>query len=144
MRLAIGLLLALLSLSVLAIDTEQDLPTPVLQTRYDRLINELRCLVCQNNSIADSNAGLASDLRREVHGMLLAGKTDAEILKFMTDRYGDFVLYRPPFVRRTLLLWLAPALLLGVGILVAVRVVRGRGRLVRADADDSDIDSARP
>jgi cytochrome c-type biogenesis protein CcmH len=59
--------------------------------------------------IADSNAGLAADLRREVHGMLLAGKSDAEILKFMTDRYGDFVLYRPPFVRRTLLLWLAPA-----------------------------------
>ena len=143
-RIVVALLFGMLALEVQAIDTEQDLPTPELQARYDNLINELRCLVCQNQSIADSNAGLASDLRREVHSMLLAGKTDAEILKFMTDRYGDFVLYRPPFVRRTLLLWLAPALLLGVGILVAVRVVRGRGRLVRADADDSDIDSARP
>ena len=125
-RIVVALLLGLLTLEVQAIDTEEDLPTPELQARYDSLINELRCLVCQNQSIADSNAGLASDLRREVHSMLLAGKTDAEILKFMTDRYGDFVLYRPPFVRRTLLLWLAPALLLGFGLLIAVRVVRGR------------------
>lgn len=142
-RIVVALLLGLLALEVQAIDTEQDLPTPELQARYDNLINELRCLVCQNQSIADSNAGLASDLRREVHSMLLAGKTDAEILKFMTDRYGDFVLFRPPFVRRTLLLWLAPALLLGAGILVAVRVVQGRGRLARADTDDSDVDSER-
>ena len=143
-RIVVALLLGLLTLEVQAIDTEEDLPTPELQARYDSLINELRCLVCQNQSIADSNAGLASDLRREVHSMLLAGKTDTEILKFMTDRYGDFVLYRPPFVRRTLLLWLAPALLLGFGLLIAVRVVRGRGRLVRADTDDSDIDNERP
>jgi len=143
-RIVVAMLFGLLALPLQAIDTEQDLPSPELQQRYDRLINELRCLVCQNQSIADSNAGLATDLRREVHSMLLAGKTDAEILKFMTDRYGDFVLYRPPFVRRTLLLWLAPALLLGIGMLVAVRVVRGRGRLVRADTDDSDLDSERP
>ena len=143
-RIVVAVLLGLLAVEVQAIDTEQDLPTPELQARYDNLINELRCLVCQNQSIADSNAGLASDLRREVHSMLLAGKTDAEILKFMTDRYGDFVLFRPPFVRRTLLLWLAPALLLGIGTLVAVRAVQGRGRLVRADTDDSDIDNERP
>lgn len=143
-RIVVALFFGLLALEVQAIDTEEDLPTPELQVRYDNLINELRCLVCQNQSIADSNAGLASDLRREVHSMLLAGKTDAEILKFMTDRYGDFVLYRPPFVRRTLLLWLAPALLLGFGILIAVRVVQWRGRLVRADTDDSDLDSERP
>jgi cytochrome c-type biogenesis protein CcmH len=142
-RIVVALLLGLLALEVQAIDTEEDLPTPELQARYDNLINELRCLVCQNQSIADSNAGLASDLRREVHSMLLAGKTDAEILEFMTARYGDFVLYKPPFVRRTLLLWLAPALLLGIGILVAVRVVQGRGRLVSADTDDSDLDNER-
>lgn len=143
-RIVVALLLGCLAFGAQAIDTEQDLPTPELQARYETLINELRCLVCQNQSIADSNAGLASDLRREVHSMLLAGKSDAEILQFMTDRYGDFVLYRPPFVGRTLLLWLAPALLLGIGLLVAVRVVQGRGRLVRADTDDSDIDSERP
>jgi cytochrome c-type biogenesis protein CcmH len=96
--------------------------------------------VCQNNSIADSNAGLAADLRREVRDLLLAGKSDAEILRFMTERYGDFVLYRPPFVARTWLLWLAPALLLLLGAFIAVRIVRGRARLAAADADDSDVD----
>jgi cytochrome c-type biogenesis protein CcmH len=140
-QLVATLWLALFSLTVIAIDTEEDLPTPALQERYERLINELRCLVCQNNSIADSNAGLAADLRREVRSMLLAGKTDAEILSFMTDRYGDFVLYRPPFVPRTWLLWLAPALLLLLGAVVAVRIVRARARLAATDTDDSDIES---
>ena len=140
MRLAAALWLALFTLSVVAIDTEQDLPTPQLQQRYDRLINELRCLVCQNNSIADSNALLAADLRREVRELVLQGKTDAEILKFMTDRYGDFVLYRPPFAPRTWLLWLAPALLLILGAFIAVRIVRSRARLAAADSDDSDIE----
>ena len=143
MRLVVALWLALYALSVVAIDTEQDLPTPELQQRYDRLINELRCLVCQNNSIADSNALLAADLRREVRELVLQGKTDAEILKFMTDRYGDFVLYRPPFVARTWLLWLAPVLLLLLGAFIAVRIVRSRARLAAADADDSDIDGER-
>jgi cytochrome c-type biogenesis protein CcmH len=140
MRIAAALWLALFALNVGAIDTEADLPTPELQQRYDRLINELRCLVCQNNSIADSNAGLAADLRREVRDLLLEGKSDAEILSFMTDRYGDFVLYRPPFVPRTWLLWLAPALLLIVGAFIAVRVVRSRARLAAADSDDSDLE----
>ena len=143
-RIVLAMLVGLLSCSVLAIDTEKDLPTPELEARYHHLVNELRCLVCQNQSIADSNAPLASDLRREVHGMLLAGKSDAEILEFMTDRYGDFVLYRPPFVRRTLLLGLAPALLLAIGAIVAIRVVRGRTRLARTDTDDSDLESERP
>lgn len=142
-RIAAGCLLALLALPGLAIDTEQELPTPALQSRYDRLINELRCLVCQNQSIADSNAGLAADLRREVHSMLLAGRSDAEILRFMTERYGDFVLYRPPFVRRTWLLWLAPALLLAGGALIAFRIVRNRSRLARMDSDDSDLERER-
>ena len=140
MRVVAALWLALFALNVVAIDTEQDLPTPELQQRYDRLINELRCLVCQNNSIADSNALLAADLRREVRELVLQGKTDAEILKFMTDRYGDFVLYRPPFVPRTWLLWLAPALLLILGVFIAVRIVRSRARLAAADSDDSDIE----
>lgn len=142
-RLVATLWLALFALSAAAIDTEADLPTPELQQRYDRLINELRCLVCQNNTIADSNAGLAGDLRREVRELLLQGKSDAEILKFMTDRYGDFVLYRPPFVPRTWLLWLAPALLLALGAFIAVRIVRARARLAAVDADDSDIDGER-
>lgn len=139
-RVAATLWLALFALTVAAIDTEQDLPTPALQERYDRLINELRCLVCQNNTIADSNAGLAADLRREVRDLLIAGKTDAEILNFMTDRYGDFVLYRPPFAPRTWILWLAPALLLILGVYIAFRIVRSRAGLAASDADDSDIE----
>ena len=139
-RIAALLWLTLFALTVAAIDTEQDLPTPALQERYDRLINELRCLVCQNNSIADSNAGLAADLRREVRDLLLAGKSDAEILHFMTDRYGDFVLYRPPFAPRTWLLWLAPVLLLVAGAFIAFRIVRSRARLAAGETDDSDIE----
>lgn len=142
-RWALGFVVVWLALAAQAIDTEGELPTPALQARYDRLINELRCLVCQNQSIADSNAGLAADLRREVHSMLLAGKADAEILRFMTERYGDFVLYRPPFVRRTWLLWLAPALLLAAGAAIAIRIVRARSRLARLDGDDSDLESDR-
>jgi cytochrome c-type biogenesis protein CcmH len=139
-RLVLTLWLVLFTLTAAAIDTEPDLPTPQLQERYERLINELRCLVCQNNTIADSNAGLAADLRREVRELLIAGKTDKEILSFMTERYGDFVLYRPPFVPRTWLLWLAPALLLLLGAFIAVRIVRARAGLAAADTDDSDIE----
>ena len=99
-------------LATYAVDSGEDFADPILQARYEHLIGDLRCLVCQNESIADSNAPLAADLRREVREMLRAGKQDAEILRFMTDRYGDFVLFRPPFVARTWLLWLAPILLL--------------------------------
>lgn len=119
-----------------AIDTEADFDNPAMQARYERLIGELRCLVCQNNSIADSNATLASDLRREVHAMLVAGKSDEDILKFMTDRYGDFVLYKPPMAPRTWLLWFAPVLLLGIGGIVAWRIVARRSQLVGGDTDD--------
>ncbi|HZF27252.1 MAG TPA: cytochrome c-type biogenesis protein [Steroidobacteraceae bacterium] len=133
--------LLLVASGAFGIDSGDDFADPILQARYERLIHDLRCLVCQNESIADSNAGLAADLRREVREMLRAGKSDAQILSFMTDRYGDFVLFRPPFVARTWVLWLAPALLLGVGAWIAVRIVRQRDRLARADADDSDLDS---
>jgi cytochrome c-type biogenesis protein CcmH len=110
---------------------------PVLQTRYENLNRELRCLVCQNQTIADSNAPLASDLRREVREMIAAGKTDAEIRTFMIDRYGDFVLYRPRMTAGNFLLWGAPVLLLAIGIFAVVRVVRRR-------ATESDIDPAGP
>jgi cytochrome c-type biogenesis protein CcmH len=139
-------LLALLTLLLLVarafgVDTGEEFADPALQARYERLTHDLRCLVCQNESIADSNAGLAADLRREVREMLSAGKSDQEILAFMTDRYGDFVLFRPPFVARTWLLWLAPALLLAAGAWIAVRIIRQKSRLARTDTDDSDLDS---
>ena len=89
--------------------------TPELESRYQTLTEELRCLVCQNQNIADSHAELAQDLRRKVYEKLNQGETNEQIINYMTERYGDFVLYRPPFNTRTLILWLAPALTLMVG-----------------------------
>lgn len=85
------------------------------QDRFDKLTKELRCLVCQNQNLADSDAELAHDLRREVHELLLSGRTDDQIKQFLVDRYGDFVLYRPPVQTNTYLLWLAPLILLLIG-----------------------------
>lgn len=126
-----------------AIDVEK-LDDPVLQERYERLTHELRCLVCQNETIADSNASLAVDLRREVRQMMKEGKSDAEIRTFLTERYGDFVLYRPPVTPRTWLLWAAPALLLLAGALVAIVVIRRRARVGRADPAALDEEPNNP
>ena len=120
--------------SVLAIDTERAFDDPVLQQRYESINRELRCLVCQNQTIADSNATLAADLRREVREMIAAGRTDAEIREFMIERYGDFVLYRPRMTVNNFLLWAAPLLLLLGGAYGVVRVVRRRA--TEADIDD--------
>jgi cytochrome c-type biogenesis protein CcmH len=108
------------------VDTGQRFEDPGQQARYERLIRDLRCLVCRSESIADSNAQLASDLRREVETLMRAGKSDAEIHQFMTERYGDFVLMRPPVAPRTWLLWAAPALFLAIGLLATVAIVRRR------------------
>lgn len=133
MRLAALALAWSLVMPAFAIDTGEAFADPAQQQRYERLIRELRCLVCQNQSIADSNATLATDLRREVRDMLQAGRSDGEIRAFMTERYGDFVLYDPPMAPRTLLLWLAPALLLLGGIAVTGTVVLRRARAARAN-----------
>lgn len=85
------------------------------QDRFDKLTKELRCLVCQNQNLADSDAQLAHDLRREVHELLLTDRNDEEIKQFLVDRYGDFVLYRPPVQTNTYLLWIAPLILLVIG-----------------------------
>ncbi|HSN70747.1 MAG TPA: cytochrome c-type biogenesis protein [Steroidobacteraceae bacterium] len=123
------LCLAAFVVPALAIDTEPPLSDPKLQARYERLGKELRCLVCQNQAIGDSNAGLAQDLRRELRELLEAGKTDQEIEQFMTERYGDFVLYKPPVAPRTWLLWAAPGVLLLLGLAAVVAVVRRRASL---------------
>jgi cytochrome c-type biogenesis protein CcmH len=112
--------------------TERD---PVAQARAVNLANELRCLVCQNQSIAESNAELAVDLRRQIDEQIGAGKTDREILDFMVARYGDFVLYRPPVRASTVLLWGGPLVLLLIGVTVAWRVLRSR----RARADERPL-----
>jgi cytochrome c-type biogenesis protein CcmH len=114
--------------TALAIDAEDAFDDPVLQERYENINRELRCLVCQNQTIADSNATLAQDLRREVRDMIAAGQTDAQIREFMIERYGDFVLYRPRMTAGNFLLWAAPVLLLLIGAIVLVRVVRRRAQ----------------
>ena len=96
------------------------------ESRYRALIAELRCLVCQNQNLADSNAELARDLRLLTHNMILSGSSDADIVQFMVSRYGDFVLYRPPFKPSTALLWLAPLILLTGGFFVLFRLFRSR------------------
>jgi cytochrome c-type biogenesis protein CcmH len=121
----------------LAIDTEAAFDDPVLQHRYEAINRELRCLVCQNQTIADSNATLAQDLRREVREMIAAGKSDDEIRDFMIERYGDFVLYRPRMTAQNFLLWAAPALLLLGGAFAVVRVVRKR-------TQEPDLEPERP
>jgi len=107
--------LFLLSQSVYAEIEVYQFKTPELELRYQTLTEELRCLVCQNQNIADSHAELAQDLRRKVYEMLNRGETNPQIIDYMTERYGDFVLYRPPFNARTLILWLAPILTLLIG-----------------------------
>jgi cytochrome c-type biogenesis protein CcmH len=120
--------LALVTSGALAIDTEAAFPDAARQARYDRWIHELRCVQCQNAAIADSPVGLASDLRRQVREMIAAGQTDAQIKAFMTERYGDFVLYDPPLTARTYLLWAAPALLVIITVGIAARVIVRRSK----------------
>jgi cytochrome c-type biogenesis protein CcmH len=102
---------------------------PVLEARMLAITAELRCLVCQNQSIADSHADLAVDLRRQVREMLVTGASDRQIIDYMTARYGDFVLYRPPVKRTTALLWFGPPVLLVVGLGLLYGVLRRRSRM---------------
>ena len=94
------------------------------EAQYRALLPELRCLVCQNESLADSQAPLAADLRYEIRGLIAHGEDDAGVRKYLTDRYGDFVLYRPPLAPRTLLVWFGPFLLLGVGLVLLLAYAR--------------------
>jgi cytochrome c-type biogenesis protein CcmH len=113
----------------LALDANGQIEDPALQTRFEQITKDLRCLVCQNESVADSNAQLAGDLRRQVREMLLAGKSDDEIFKFMTDRYGDFVRFNPPLEAKTLLIWGAPFIMLLLGGFIVVRIARQRAHM---------------
>jgi len=125
-RLLLSLMLAMFSLSAhgdafMAVDFGD----PEKEQRYRSLLHEIRCTVCQNQSLADSNADLATDLRREVERMVASGADRDEVIAFMVTRYGDFVLYRPPFRASTALLWLGPFVLLVIGVIIAHRVARG-------------------
>jgi cytochrome c-type biogenesis protein CcmH len=126
---ALLLLVVLAAGPALAIDTEGDLADPEQQAIYESITREVRCLVCQNQTIADSTAPLAMDLRREIRTLIESGRSEAEVKDFLLARYGDFVLYRPRFTGSTALLWLAPGLLLVLGGFALWRVVRHRARL---------------
>jgi cytochrome c-type biogenesis protein CcmH len=110
---------------------------PEQQAAYNTLVSELRCLVCQNQTIGDSNADLAADLRRQVYEMLQQGKSKEDIQTFMTERYGDFVLYNPPFKAKTGLLWLGPVSFLIIGVLAVVLFVR-RKKMLAATNTEAD------
>ena len=117
---------------------------PALEARVMAIAAELRCLVCQNQTIADSSAGLAVDLRNQVRDMLRQGKDRAQIVSYMTDRYGDFVLYRPPLKESTALLWFGPAALLLGGLAVLVLILRRRNRLAPDAFEPEEGDSLPP
>ncbi len=137
--LAVLCCMALGSTLALAVDPIE-MQDPALQARYLELTHELRCMQCQNQSIADSPVDLAADLRREVRELLQAGKSDEDVRNYMVARYGDFILFRPRFSARNAWLWLGPGVLLVIGALVAVRIVRQRSRLVSDDNDPVEED----
>jgi cytochrome c-type biogenesis protein CcmH len=127
-----------LAMPAFANDAAPAADDPALEARMTRITAELRCLVCQNQTIADSNADLAQDLRRQVREMLRKGDDDAKIIDYMTDRYGDFVLYRPPVKAATLLLWLGPALMLLLGFGALALVMRRRARTAANQFEPDD------
>ena len=127
-RLLALLLLCLLPSFAMAQVQEEDRPSddPVIEARLAKLSKELRCLQCQNQTLADSPAGLAADLRREIREQMKAGKSDQEIVAFLTQRYGDFILYRPRVTFTTYLLWFGPFVLLLGGLYLLFRYIKQR------------------
>ena len=115
---------------------------PVIEQRMIKLSEELRCLVCQNESLAGSHAELAEDLRREIRTQMKAGKNDKEVIEYLTARYGDFVLYRPPFKPLTFLLWMGPVLFLSLGGLIWYATLKKRRALKDAPVDEKQLAAA--
>jgi cytochrome c-type biogenesis protein CcmH len=140
MRALLVIVVALLGAQLaFAIDTAPAFADPAQQARYERIIHQLRCLQCRSESIADSGVTLAADLRRQVREMMAAGKSDDEIYQHMVDRYGDYVLYKPPLTGRTLLLWGGPIVLLIGGAAIAVFVIARKSKLPDTDPADPGL-----
>ena len=129
------------SLGAAAVDITV-LPNEQLQQRYDALTQELRCMQCMNNSIADSPVGLAADLRREVKEQLIAGKSDDEIRAYMVQRYGNVILFTPPLDSSTAWVWVLPLLAVVAGLFLAIRIVRRRASLI--EGDNSTVEAEDP
>lgn len=128
------LFLLCVSLSAIAATDIYQFETPEQEQRFRVLLDELRCPKCQNQSLADSDAGIAQDMRARIETMIKEGKSNDEIVDYFVDRYGDFVSYRPPVTPTTSILWLAPLLLLGSGAVIIVLLLRRAS----ARVDDSD------
>ena len=135
-------LLLSISSSVNAAVEVKKFDNPQQEQRYKKLIDELRCLVCQNQNLADSNAELAVDLRRKTYEMVSRDKSEKEIAEFMVQRYGDFVLYRPPFNSNTLLLWVGPFIILLIGVGLLTRTIRRRRTEQGVNVDDASLKAA--
>jgi cytochrome c-type biogenesis protein CcmH len=116
-RIILGVLIVFFAHAIHA-NTLYPLETTKQDAQFNHLLKELRCLVCQNQDLADSNAGLAKDLRNEVYQLVKTGKSDNEIIQYLTARYGDFILFKPPVKGVTVLLWFGPALFLGLGLFI--------------------------
>jgi len=136
-RLLVLVVTAMLVSTAFAIDKGKKFDDPEMQARYEKLISEVRCLQCQNQSIKDSNVTLAADLRREIARMIDEGQTDEEIAEFLVVRYGEFALYRPRTTGKTLVLWIAPFLLVLFGGFALARVVKHRMSL---PIDDDSVE----
>jgi cytochrome c-type biogenesis protein CcmH len=121
-----------------AVDVNGQIEDVGLQTRFESITHELRCVVCQNESIADSNAELAGALRRQVREMLIAGNSDAQIFDYMTARYGEFVRFSPPLEPKTLLIWGAPFIMLLIGGGIVYRITLKRARMPLDDEPSSE------
>lgn len=133
----IMLSLALISSVNAGVEVKQ-FENPQQEQRYKRLVNELRCLVCQNQNLADSNAPLAVDLRNKVYAMINDGKSDKEIMEFMVARYGDFVLYRTPLKISTLLLWAGPFIIFIIALVILLRLIAQRRKLQVTELSQAD------
>lgn len=132
-------LLVALLLSFSAISFAADKPSdPATEARLKQLSTELRCLVCQNSTLADSDADLAQDLRNEIRKLMESGKTDQEIIDFLVARYGDFVTFRPPVNASTALLWFGPFVMLLIGAITLIVVLKKRSALIASEEKSSE------
>lgn len=137
MRALFAALLLALAGAAIAQSSEIAKPDPVVEQRLKALASELRCLVCQNQTIADSNAPLAVDLRNQIRAQIAQGRSDDQIRAYMVDRYGDFVLYNPPMRATTILLWAGPFVLVALGIGIFIRVIRRRPPAATGPVDEA-------
>ena len=137
-RKAVAVALLALSTAAFAVDNTPPLADPAMQQRYLALINEFRCMQCQNEALADSNVSLAADLRLEIHDLIKSGKSDDQIRDYLVARYGEFILFRPRMSWRNAWLWAAPGVLLLGGLGIAVRVMRQRARMPITGDDPPD------